>query len=47
MLAMDDLNHKGFTSGNPVETWPVKRVMTGIEQLAALHAGWKLGRVHG
>lgn len=39
ILAMDDLNYKGFTFGNPVETWPVERVMTGVEQLAALHAG--------
>lgn len=36
---MDDLNHEVFTFGNPVETRPVERVMTGVEQIAALHAG--------
>ncbi|KAH7161053.1 kinase-like domain-containing protein [Dactylonectria macrodidyma] len=39
ILVMDDLNHNGFTFGNPVEDWPLDRVITGVEQLAALHAG--------
>ncbi|KAF7557147.1 hypothetical protein G7Z17_g916 [Cylindrodendrum hubeiense] len=39
ILVMDDLNHSGFTFGNPVDAWSVERVMSGVEQLAALHAG--------
>lgn len=43
ILVMEDLNHGGFTFGNPEFSWPVERVKTGVEQLAALHArtwGW-------
>ncbi|KAM6504760.1 hypothetical protein FSOLCH5_015255 [Fusarium solani] len=36
---MEDLNHGGFTFGNPEYNWSVERVKLGVEQLAALHAG--------
>ncbi|KAH6886335.1 kinase-like domain-containing protein [Thelonectria olida] len=39
ILVMDDLNHQGYTFGDPVEDWSVERVKKGVEQLAALHAG--------
>ncbi|KAH7126519.1 kinase-like domain-containing protein [Dactylonectria estremocensis] len=46
ILVMDDLNHNGFTFGNPVEDWSLDRVMNGVEQLAALHAGtWGMSMV--
>ncbi|KAF4473052.1 aminoglycoside phosphotransferase [Fusarium albosuccineum] len=38
ILVMEDLNHGGFTFGNPEYDWSVERVKLGIEQLAALHA---------
>ncbi|RSL91491.1 hypothetical protein CEP52_014234 [Fusarium oligoseptatum] len=38
LLVMEDLVRGGFTFGDPVDNWPVERVMTGVEQLAALHA---------
>ncbi|CAF3518259.1 unnamed protein product [Fusarium graminearum] len=38
ILVMEDLNHSGFTFGNPQEVWPVERLKAGVEQLAALHA---------
>lgn len=39
ILIMDDLNALGCTYGSPTEAWSVEMVYTGIEQLAALHAG--------
>jgi hypothetical protein len=39
LLAMEDLNQKGYTFGQAAEPWSVKRVISGVEQLAALHAG--------
>ncbi|KAI2631676.1 kinase-like domain-containing protein [Xylaria nigripes] len=38
IVVMEDLAARGCQFGNPVETWPVDRVMKGVEQLAALHA---------
>lgn len=38
IIIMEDLNN-GFTFGNPEEDWTVERVKSGVEQLAALHAG--------
>ncbi|KAJ4360322.1 uncharacterized protein N0V89_000883 [Didymosphaeria variabile] len=38
IVAMDDLSAQGCDYGNPVEAWPVSRVIAGAEQLAALHA---------
>lgn len=36
---MDDLNALGAEFGEPVNAWPVERVLAGVEQLAGLHAG--------
>lgn len=36
---MDDLSAQGCRFGDPAEPWPVSRVLAGVEQLAALHAG--------
>lgn len=38
IVVMEDLAARGCEFGNPVKTWPVDRVRTGVEQLAALHA---------
>ncbi|KAI1179633.1 kinase-like domain-containing protein [Nemania sp. FL0916] len=38
IVVMEDLAARGCQFGNPVETWPVDRVLSGVEQLAALHA---------
>ncbi|KAI1079617.1 kinase-like domain-containing protein [Whalleya microplaca] len=38
IVVMDDLSAQGCEFGNPIEVWPVSRVLAGIEQLAALHA---------
>ncbi|SPJ71020.1 uncharacterized protein FTOL_00748 [Fusarium torulosum] len=38
ILVMEDLNHAGFTFGNPQDVWSAARVKRGVEQLAALHA---------
>lgn len=38
IVVMEDLAARGCEFGNPVKTWPVDCVRTGIEQLAALHA---------
>ncbi|KAI1822361.1 kinase-like domain-containing protein [Xylaria intraflava] len=38
IVVMEDLAARGCQFGNPVETWPVDRVLKGVEQLAALHA---------
>ncbi|KAI1074720.1 kinase-like domain-containing protein [Whalleya microplaca] len=39
IVIMDDLEALGATFGEPVNAWPVERVMAGVEQLAGLHAG--------
>ncbi|OTB01023.1 hypothetical protein M426DRAFT_266659 [Hypoxylon sp. CI-4A] len=36
---LDDLEAIGAEFGDPVNPWPVDRVILGVEQLAALHAG--------
>ncbi|KAH6871625.1 kinase-like domain-containing protein [Thelonectria olida] len=38
IVVMADLKARGYTFGNPLETWPVHRVQAGVEQLASLHA---------
>ncbi|KAI1134061.1 kinase-like domain-containing protein [Hypoxylon sp. FL0543] len=38
IVVMEDLATKGCQFGNPTESWPVERVLAGVEQLAALHA---------
>ncbi|KAM6530150.1 hypothetical protein FALCPG4_008274 [Fusarium falciforme] len=38
IVVMADLKSRGYTFGNPLETWPVDRVQTSVEQLATLHA---------
>ncbi|RGP78704.1 aminoglycoside phosphotransferase [Fusarium longipes] len=38
ILVMKGLNHACFTFGNPQEVWPIKRLKSGVEQLAGLHA---------
>lgn len=38
MLAMEDLNQRGCTYGDPATALPVPLVTTAVEQLAALHA---------
>ncbi|KAI8958394.1 kinase-like domain-containing protein [Daldinia sp. FL1419] len=37
IVVMDDLS-KSCEFGRPTETWPITRVLAGVEQLAALHA---------
>lgn len=39
IVIMDDLNAQGCQFGDPTESWPTSRVLAGVEQLAALHAG--------
>ncbi|KAL7623773.1 hypothetical protein AAE478_005326 [Parahypoxylon ruwenzoriense] len=39
LVIMDDLEALGAEFGEPVNAWPVERVLAGVEQLAALHAG--------
>lgn len=39
IVIMDDLSAQGCQFGNPAQPWPVSRVLAGVEQLAALHAG--------
>lgn len=39
LVIMDDLVALGAEFGEPVNAWPVERVMAGVEQLAGLHAG--------
>ncbi|TLD19070.1 hypothetical protein PspLS_09811 [Pyricularia sp. CBS 133598] len=42
IVVLEDLSSKNCTFGNPLETWPVDRVLMGVEQLAILHATtWK------
>ncbi|KAL5378527.1 hypothetical protein DPSP01_009108 [Paraphaeosphaeria sporulosa] len=38
IVILDDLAAQGCDFGNPAESWPVSRVLAGVEQLAALHA---------
>ncbi|KAI5460389.1 kinase-like domain-containing protein [Mariannaea sp. PMI_226] len=45
IVMMDDLNHYGYTFGDPVNDSSVEFVKQGVEQLAALHAstwGWTM-----
>ncbi|KAI1779449.1 kinase-like domain-containing protein [Hypoxylon cercidicola] len=39
LVIMDDLAVPGAKFGEPMEPWPVERVLAGVEQLAGLHAG--------
>lgn len=39
IVIMDDLDAQGCQFGDPAKAWPVSRVLAGVEQLAALHAG--------
>lgn len=39
IIILDDLNELGYEFGEPTRPWGVDRVMDGVEQLAALHAG--------
>ncbi|KAI1411238.1 kinase-like domain-containing protein [Hypoxylon sp. FL1857] len=39
LVIMDDLEALGAEFGEPLNAWPVERVMAGVEQLAGLHAG--------
>ncbi|KAI0098606.1 kinase-like domain-containing protein [Hypoxylon sp. NC0597] len=39
LVIMDDLEALGAEFGEPVNPWPVERVMAGVEQLAGFHAG--------
>lgn len=39
IVVMDDLDAQNCKYGDPVDTWPVDRVLAAVEQLAALHAG--------
>lgn len=42
IVVLEDLTTLGCSFGNPNETWPVDRVLRGVEQLAILHAKtWK------
>jgi len=38
IVVFDDLKAKGYSFGTPLETWPVDRVRSGVEELAVLHA---------
>lgn len=38
LMVLEDLREKGYTFGNPLETWPVSRVEKSVKQLATLHA---------
>lgn len=50
LVVMEDLTSHGGTTtttfGDPLYTWPVARVLAGVEQLAAMHA-WTWGRPAG
>jgi hypothetical protein len=39
IVIMDDLATQGCQFGDPARSWPVRQVLAGVEQLAALHAG--------
>ncbi|KAI0837443.1 kinase-like domain-containing protein [Hypoxylon sp. FL0890] len=39
LVIMDDLEALGAEFGEPLTAWPVDRVLSGVEQLAGLHAG--------
>ncbi|ROW02928.1 hypothetical protein VSDG_01718 [Cytospora chrysosperma] len=43
IVIMEDLTQHGCTFGDPLYTWPVERVLAGVEQLAAMHA-WTWGK---
>ena len=38
VLVMNDLAYAGCVFGDPLDTWSVERVKSGVEQLAVLHA---------
>lgn len=43
ILVMEDLDRQGYVFGKLLEDRPLERVKTGVEQLAALHAGtWNI-----
>lgn len=37
IMIMDDLGDKDYSFGSPARPWPVSSVLSGVEQLAALH----------
>lgn len=39
LVIMEDLDRHGCSFGDPLYTWPVERVLAGVEQLAAMHVG--------
>lgn len=39
LVIMEDLTQPGRSFGEPLETWPLARVLAGVEQLAAMHVG--------
>lgn len=39
IVIMEDLNTQGCQFGDPAKSWPVSQVLSGVKQLAALHAG--------
>ncbi|KUI71667.1 hypothetical protein VM1G_07092 [Cytospora mali] len=39
LVIMEDLTRHGCAFGDPLYTWPVERVLAGVEQLAAMHVG--------
>ncbi|RYP64224.1 hypothetical protein DL770_009234 [Monosporascus sp. CRB-9-2] len=39
VVVMDDLTYKGCEFTDPLQTWPMERVLVVVERLAALHAG--------
>ena len=42
IVVLEDLTTKACSFGSPTETWPLDRVLRGVEQLAILHAKtWK------
>ncbi|ROV93597.1 hypothetical protein VMCG_08099 [Cytospora schulzeri] len=43
LVIMEDLTQHGCTFGDPLYTWPVERVLAGVEQLAAMHV-WTWGK---
>lgn len=45
IVVLEDLAAQGCSFGTPSETWPVDRVLRGVEQLAILHAKtWKCAK---
>lgn len=45
IAVLEDLEATNCSFGTPVETWPVDRVLSGVEQLAILHAEtWDCGQ---